>query len=643
MPRKRSSAEIQFRLRQEVFNLHSYFRQPVALPVVMRPLLPPAKDIVEVLRGTEFEKEILAIADQILQHRFPLLGGIVDTGPEIQWRRDYASSLETKQRYFRFTPYLDASRAGDHKNIWELNRHQHLVLLAQAGLFSGDDKYWKEINSQLESWFTQNAYASGINWTSALEVAFRALSWVWLLHLGRDKFDVETRKKLAHGLFQHGCHLEKNLSIYFSPNTHLLGEAVALHAVGTLFPGWEQSARWVQLGGRIVQQEMDRQVLEDGAHFEQSTYYHVYAVDMFLFHAVLCDSNPYAAKLTKMAEYLESLLGPARKLSFFGDDDGGRFFHPYGPRDQFGRATLASCAKLLKIDLAHDYDDLLPQAVWWLGKKVLTKPNPTGPRPSRVFRKTGMVSSTWADVHLLFDVGPFGPWTGGHSHADALSFTLRKGTEEILVDAGTFTYVGDLAQRDRFRGTGAHNTVQIDRQDQAIPAGPFAWDGRPDVELLEFKASDEEDFVVAECRYKGFRHRRRLLFRKREGLILICDLIDATVTAPGDSLSQDVLEHDVEQIWHAGSDVVLVQPGIFQIGKSTCLQLAGDTEFAFDGWRSRTFGEKEHNPIIRQTRHAKFPIVMPAAFSLTGKKQISFLAIGEGIEFTVDGRKFRLG
>ena len=143
---------------------------------------------------------------------------------------------------------------------------------------------------------------------------------------------------------------------------------------------------------------------------------------------------------------------------------------------------------------------------------------------------------------------------------------------------------------------------------------------------------------MAECRYKGFRHRRRLLFRKREGLVLICDLIDANATSAGDSL-----EHDVEQIWHAGSDVVLVQPGIFQIGKSTCLQLAGDTEFAFDGWRSRTFGEKEHNPIIRQTRHAKFPIVMPAAISLTGKKQISFLAIGEGIEFTVEGRKFRLG
>ena len=501
-------------------------------------------------------------------------------------------------------------------------------------MFSGQEKYWQEIQKQLTSWFEQNPYGSGINWTSALEVGFRALSWIWLLHLGRDNFSAEERKRLTNGLFQHASHLEKNLSIYFSPNTHLLGEAVSLHAIGTLFPGWQDSARWAELGGRIVFEEMQKQVLDDGAHFEQSTYYHVYAVDMFLFHAVLCESNPYAARLSKMAEYLESLMGPARKLSFFGDDDGGRFFHPYGTHDQFGRGTLATCSKVLKLDLAHDYEDLLPQAVWWLGRKVLTRPLATGsPRASRIFRNTGMASLVSGDVHLLFDVGTFGPWAGGHSHADALSITLRFGGEEILVDAGTFTYVGDLKERDRFRSTGSHNTIQIDKQDQATATTPFAWDGRPEVELLEFKATDEEDFVVAESRYKTFRHRRRLLFRKREGLILICDFVDGEGGG----------ECAVEQIWHAGEAVNLIQPGMFQIGKYATLQLSGNTEFAFDGWRSKVFGSKEHNPIVRQTRSGRFPMVMPAAISLYSKKHITFQTDGEGAAFSVDGEVFRLG
>ena len=633
MPRIRSREEIVFRLRQETSNLYSFFRPKVAMPVVMRPLLPSAKEVAQELRGSPFDNEVMEIAEQVLEHRFPLLGVTLETGPEIHWRRDYASGIETGLKYYRLIPYLDAARAGDHKNIWELNRHQHLVLLAQAGLLSGQEKYWQEIQKQLSSWFEHNPYGRGINWTSALEVGFRAISWIWLLHLGRDHFSVEERKRLTNGLFQHASHLEKNLSVYFSPNTHLLGEAVALHAIGTLFPGWQESAKWVELGGRIVAQEMQRQVLEDGAHFEQSTYYHVYAVDMFLFHAVICETNPYAAKLRKMAEYLESLMGPARKLSFLGDDDGGRFFHPYGTHDQFGRGTLAACSKVLKLDLAHDYEDLFPQAVWLLGKRVLTRPLATGPRASRIFRNTGMASLVCCDAHLLFDVGTFGPGAAGHSHADALSITLRFGVEELFVDAGTFTYVGDLKERDRFRGTGAHNTIRIDQQDQATATRPFAWEGRPEVELLEFKATDEEDFVVAESRYKNFRHRRRLLFRKREGLILIGDF----VAGGSDG------EYAVEQIWHAGETVNLVEPGVFQIGKSATLQLAGNTEFAFDGWRSRVFGQKEHNPIVRQTRHGKLPIVMPVAISLLGKKNITFQTFGDAVEFSVEGTVFRLG
>ena len=64
---------------------------------------------------------------------------------------------------------------------------------------------------------------------------------------------------------------------------------------------------------------------------------------MFLFHYLLAGRSPaFRTKLTAMAEYLHSLLGPSGSLSFFGDDDGGRFFHPYGPRECFGRATLAT-------------------------------------------------------------------------------------------------------------------------------------------------------------------------------------------------------------------------------------------------------------------------------------------------------------
>ena len=632
MPRLRSPKEILFRLRQEGANLLYYLKPPNAPVVEMEPLLPSAKEAVEALRNTPYAAQVRLIAEQIMAHKFPILGGVLDTGKEIHWRRDYRSGIETEAKYFRFVPYLDASKTGDHKNIWELSRHQHLVLLAQAGLFSGEKRYWQEITSQLESWWEQNPYGRGINWCSALEVAFRSLSWIWLMQMGRGHLDDTTIKKLRVGLFQHATHLANNLSVYFSPNTHLLGEAVALHAIGALWQGWPQSAAWKATGWRIVAEEMMRQVGEDGAHFEQSTYYHVYALDMFLFHAKLCGTNPYPQKLVKMAEYLESVMGPARRLSFFGDDDGGRFFYPYGRHDEYGRATLAACARYLKADFVHSSEDLMPHAVWLLGKNALVQPASTGARPSRMFPKTGMASLVSKDTHVLMDVGGFGPWSAGHSHADALSITLRQGEEEILVDSGTYTYVGDLGMRNLFRGTGAHNTVRIDGLDQADAMGAFAWSGRPEVKLLAFKATDEEDLVDAECRYRGFCHRRRLQFRKRDGVVLIEDRVEGPAG-----------EHLVEQCWHAGESVELLRPGSYRIGRSVQLHLPGETEFAFDGLRSKAFGEMEHTVVVRVKRKGPLPLVVGAVIAYSGSPQVSVAENRGEVSFTVNGTVFRFG
>ena len=149
-------------------------------------LLPDASAVAAALRGTNYAAEVARIADQILLHRFPILGVTVETGPAIDWRRDYLNKVSTGTPYFRRVPYLDFSRAGDHKVIWELNRHQHLTLLAQAFLLTGRREYLDEAFRQIESWLDANPFLRGINWASALEVAFRALSWAWLWHMAGE-------------------------------------------------------------------------------------------------------------------------------------------------------------------------------------------------------------------------------------------------------------------------------------------------------------------------------------------------------------------------------------------------------------------------------------------------------------------------
>ena len=593
----RTPREIAFRLKQELSNAY-YCVQPPEVKLgpefVPRIRLPGPGEIAARLKGTSYAREVSALAEQIRRHQIPIFGLTLDTGPEIHWRRDYTSWVETGLVYFRRIPYLDARRAGDHKIIWELNRHQHLVILAQAFLLTADRANLDEIRAQLESWFAENPFHRGVNWASALEVAFRALSWIWVYHLVGAEMPAGFRVAWLRQLYRHGVHLKNNLSLYFSPNTHLLGEALALHALGQFFEGLPRAGAWEQSGGRLMREQMARQVHADGTHFEQSTYYHVYALDMFLLHAILAKPDrDYMDKLERMAEYLHAVLGPSRRLPFIGDDDGGRLFHPYGPRDRFGRATLATASILLeRPGWLADPADLDEQGVWWLGVSAKEHRPGAGEWSSRLYPDAGLAVLTSSAAQVIVDAGPFGPWGAGHSHADTLSVVVRAGEEEILIDPGTFAYVGDPKWRNLFRGTAAHNTVRIDGLDQALPAGPFRWANRPEVTILNWKTNAERDLLEAECRYAAFTHRRRVEFQK-PGVIVITDDVEGP---PG--------EHDVEQLWHLGSETA---------GSLVVLSEAPET---IEGWRSSVFAEKHASPVLRVHRRCTLPVRLEAKIQI---------------------------
>ncbi len=246
-------------------------------------------------------------------------------------------------------------------------------MLAQAHLFTGAPAYTAEIFAELDSWLAQNPFQCGINWASALEVAFRALSWIWIWHYCSEAMPADLKQRFLTSLYQHGRHLAENLSVYFSPNTHLLGEGVALHALGVLFKEFPESADWTRRGSEVVEGQLSFQVKPDGSHFEQSTYYHVYAIDLFVFYYLLAGRpKHFEPVLTRMADYLDWLLGPSRRIAFFGDDDGGRLFHPFGCRDEFGRATLTTCGLLLNNpDWVGTAEDIAQQAAWWVGPNSL--------------------------------------------------------------------------------------------------------------------------------------------------------------------------------------------------------------------------------------------------------------------------------
>ncbi|MDQ6705572.1 MAG: heparinase II/III-family protein, partial [Acidobacteriota bacterium] len=226
-----------------------------------------------------------------------------------------------------------------------------------------------------------------------------------------------------------------------------------------------------------------------------------------------------------------------------------------------------------------------------------------GPTRSHLFANSGIAVISQGPLHILADVGPFGAGGAGHSHSDTLSFTMRSGDREILIDPGTYTYVADAKWRDWFRGSSAHNTIRIDGLDQADPAGPFRWENKPDVRVREWHAGEDRVLLDAECSYRGFTHRRRWTLGSEKLLI------DDEVSGPPG-------EHRIERFWNCGEIPEQLSDREFRIGNVVLALDANSYPTLGHAWRSRTFGEKRENPVIQESSRTVLPFRSSAVFFL---------------------------
>jgi hypothetical protein len=235
-------------------------------------------------RWPEAPSQIVRSANAIVEGKFDLLGfRSLSFGNPIDWHLEPISSKRAPAIHWSRLNFLDAELAGDKKIVWELNRHQYFATLGQAYWLTDDEKYAQTFVTHLNSWMDQNPPKLGINWASSLEVAFRSISWIWALHFFRESpvLNTETFTRTLKFLYLNARHLETYLSTYFSPNTHLTGEALGLFYLGCLLPEFKESDRWRNTGLRILTEQLPLHVKHDGVYFEQSSYYHRYTTDFY--------------------------------------------------------------------------------------------------------------------------------------------------------------------------------------------------------------------------------------------------------------------------------------------------------------------------------------------------------------------------
>ena len=570
-------------------------------------------------------RRITEQAEALLAGRFDLLGyrGL-SFGTPIDWQLDPVWSRRAPLVHWSQIDPLSADMVGDSKVAWELSRHQWVVRLAQAAAITGDQRYARAAVSAIEQWIDANPVGRGLNWASSLEVAFRLISWTWTFALLRDTavMSAAFTTKLFALIHAHAAHVRKYLSYYFSPNTHLTGEALGLFYAGTLFPHFRDAGDWRATGARILIEQSRVQIDDDGVYFEQSTCYQRYTCEFYCHFLLLAHRAGIAipgdvqARVLRMIEFLVSMRRPDGSLPLVGDADDGCLMPLVCREPDDFRGVFAVAAAMFRLpDCADAAGGPAPEVLWLLGADGIRRMHEVGkalragPR-SRVFARGGyaVMRSGWdRDAHqLIVDVGPLGCHvSSGHGHEDLLAIQCSVFGDRVLVDPGTYGYTAEPEWRNYFRSAPAHSTVTVDGLGQSEPAGPFGWRRRPRAVLRQWLTTTEFDFVDAEHHAYAHLaapviHRRRVVFVKPEFWVVIDD-----ITGTG--------RHTVDLSFQfAPLAVALTSPGTCRVETERGSVLwvlpaasvpivnairSGETQ-PMRGWISTRYGQKQPSPAL---------------------------------------------
>ena len=556
-------------------------------------------------RFPETAQRLINKADRIVEGRFDLLGfKDLSFGNPIDWHFEPVSGKRIPRLHWSQLDYLDAGLAGDKKIIWELNRHQYFTTLGQAYWLTGDETYARKFAQHLDSWMDANPPKLGINWASSLEVAFRSIAWLWAFYFFKSSPSLsnETFTRAWKFLYLGARHLESYLSTYFSPNTHLTGEALGLFYLGTMQPEFNDAKRWQELGSRILVEQLPIHVSGDGVYFEQSSYYHRYTTDFYAHFLLLARANNHELppqveqSLKLLLDHLMYITRPDGTTPLFGDDDGGRLAMLDVRDANDFRGTVAAGALLFdRGDYKFVAGDAAEELLWLTGADGLKRFDAIVTRePEKTsvpFYDGGyfVMRDGWKpdSNYLLFDCGPHGALNCGHAHADALAIDVAANGRTVLVDPGTYTYTGDKELRDWFRSSQAHNAVSLEDESSSVPKGAFSWKTTAGCRQLNWVSDERFDYVsgmhAGYTRFFSPAFLMRSIFFLKGNYWIVLDEMTSTGNHVGDvwfhfdPSTKPVLNRDV---WDTESGFAI---GCF--GKGRWVEE--------DQWVSHCYGQKE--------------------------------------------------
>jgi hypothetical protein len=568
-----SAAEIAWRVREQVVR-RSWARRQVrpgqipaaalaALPAAARAftsLLPPG---IAAAVPEAAGHALIVDADRLLKGEWEMLGVVRTDMEQPDWFHDPATGRRSAPGAYAFSiDQRDEAAVGNIKQVWEVNRLQHLTLLAVAWHLTRKDAYAEQVAEQLRSWWAENPFLSGINWTSGIELGVRLLNFVWIRRLLNDWPQVadlfENNDLALRQIRWHQEYLAAFESRGSSANNHVIAEAAGQLAASCAFPWFPESARWRRNSLLLLDRELAHNTFPSGINRELASDYHGFVAELGLFAALEAEAagTPVPARtwslLAAMADAMAALVDERTRPPRQGDSDEGRVVLLDAPEHNRWPALLSLSDAIF--GRLSWWPEVVPDVGSVLAGSLLGAKKEIGGRLSRrpsSFTDAGITilrteAAGSPEIWCRLDAGPHGFLSiAAHAHADALSLEVRYAGVDVLADPGTYCYHGEREWRSYFRSTIAHNTVEVSGLSQSTDGGAFMW--LRQARSRRIPSSDPDPHWVAE--HDGYealkppaRHRRSVRLDQEARFIEITDML----TGGG---------HDVRLSFHLGPDI----------------------------------------------------------------------------------------
>lgn len=303
-------------------------------------------------------------------------------------------------------------------------------------------------------------------------IAVRMVNWV-------KYFSIHgiPEARILKGMYSQLLMLEDQLEYQHLAN-HLMENAFGLLFGGIFF----SDPRLYSKGRALLLNELNNQILNDGAHFELSPMYHSLLSYRLLDLLQMLDLNQLKVRQmdTDVVEFTETI----RKQIFNMLNWLKTFAYRDGSFAHFNDSTNG---------IAPTSDQLFNYGAFlgWKYSEIALK-------------ESGYRHLTSGETEIIIKAGPVGPsYNVAHAHADSLSFTLFHKSSEIIVDRGISTYEKN-ALRQEERGTESHNTVVWNGQNSSDIWGGFRV-GKKAVTML---SKDENNHIIASHNGYPVQHER---------------------------------------------------------------------------------------------------------------------------------------